>query len=147
MMILDILPKEPPQVAFMECDDMIEKLLAAAADPAFREPVLPRRLHAGALRRQPRGLEELNHIGIEFRIVVENDVPVRNRIGERLAELLHDPLGCRIRGHIAMEDAAPAVLDHEEAVQQAKGDARNGKEVEGDSGLPVIVEEGEPTFR
>ena len=86
-------------------------------------------------------------MGIEFRVAVENDVPVRNRVGECFAEVLHDPVGCRLRGHIEMEDASPTMLDHEEAVQETKRDCRNGKEVEGDDGLSVIVEEGQPTLR
>ena len=73
VMIADVLAKEPPKVVFIECDHMIEELTAATADPAFRDPVLPRRLHAGALRRQPCGFEKLNHVGIEFRVVVENE--------------------------------------------------------------------------
>ena len=76
----DVLPDEPPQITFVECDHMIEKLTAATADPAFRDPVLPRRLHACALRRQPYGPKELNHVGIEFRVAVDNYVAVRDRI-------------------------------------------------------------------
>ena len=95
VIIADVLAKEPPQVVFVECDHMIEKLTAATADPAFRDPVLPRRLHAGALRRYPCRFEELNYVSIEFGVAVENDVAVGNRLGESLAELLHDPLGCR----------------------------------------------------
>ncbi len=49
-------------------------------------------------------------------------------------------------GHIEVQDAASAVLDHEETVQQPKGDRRNGKEVEGDEGFSMIVEEGQPTL-
>ena len=39
VMIADVLAKEPPQVAFIQCNHMIEKLPAATSDPAFREPV------------------------------------------------------------------------------------------------------------
>lgn len=39
VMIADVITKEPPQVVFMDCDHMIEKLTAATADPAFRDPV------------------------------------------------------------------------------------------------------------
>ena len=36
-----------------------------------------------------------------------------------------------------MEDASPAVFDHEEAVQLTKRDCRNGKEVERDESMPL----------
>ena len=46
-----------------------------------------------------------------------------------------------IRGCVADQ------LDRLEAVQEAKRDCRNGKEVEGDDGLSVMLEEGQPTLR
>ena len=53
MVVTHVLADEAPQVAFIQCNHMIEKLPAATSDPAFREPVLPGRLHTCALRRQP----------------------------------------------------------------------------------------------
>ena len=53
MVVGHVIADEPPQMAFIQCNDMIEKLAAAASDPAFRDPVLPGRLNTGALRRQP----------------------------------------------------------------------------------------------
>ena len=53
MVVIHVLADEAPQMAFVQCNHIIEKLPAATSDPAFREPVLPGRLHTGALRRQP----------------------------------------------------------------------------------------------
>jgi hypothetical protein len=136
-------------MSVIDCDRMIEKLPAAAADPAFRDPVLPGLLYAGTLRREPGRFQELNDTGVEFGVAVENDEndePVRKGVGESLAELLNDPLGCRLRCHIEMQDTTAAVLDDEEAVQQLKRDRRNRKKVEGYDCLAVIVEKRKPTL-
>jgi Glycosyltransferase family 87 len=51
---------------FVQRDDMVENLAAAAYHPALRSPVLPRRLNSRALRSKARRLQKGNHIRIEF---------------------------------------------------------------------------------
>jgi hypothetical protein len=50
VIVVHIIANEPPQMRFVQRDDMVENLAAAASDPAFRSPVLPRRLNTRALR-------------------------------------------------------------------------------------------------
>ena len=72
MVVVHVIADEPPKMALTECDDMVEKLPATASDPAFRDPVLPWRLNAGALRLQACRFQESNHISIEFGVAVED---------------------------------------------------------------------------
>jgi hypothetical protein len=41
VIVADVIANQPPEMLFVECDDMIENLAAAASDPAFRESILP----------------------------------------------------------------------------------------------------------
>ena len=66
VVVTHVLADEAPQMAFIQCNHMIEKLTATTSDPAFREPVLPGRLHTCALRRQPCRFQKLNDVGIEI---------------------------------------------------------------------------------
>jgi len=61
---------------FVQRDDMVENLSAAASYPAFRSAVLPRRLQTCALRLQASTLQKGNHIDIEFRVVIEDGITI-----------------------------------------------------------------------
>jgi hypothetical protein len=65
------------------------------------------------------------------------------RIRERLPEQLHHPFGRRVGGDAEMQDAAAAVIDHEETVQQSEAHRRDGEEVDGSDGLAVVVQKRE----
>jgi hypothetical protein len=39
VIVADVIANEPPEMLFVECDDMIENLAAAASHPAFRHPI------------------------------------------------------------------------------------------------------------
>ena len=57
MMVVHVLTQEAPQIAFIQCAQLVGKLVAdaaAASDRALLDPVLPGSLHAGAFRLQAR---------------------------------------------------------------------------------------------
>ena len=91
VVVVHVIANEPPQVLFVQRDDMVENLSAAASHPAFRNPILPRCLYTRALRRQACRLQEGNHIGIEFRVVVEDGITIRTRTRERLHAVVAPP--------------------------------------------------------
>ncbi len=64
VVVVHVIANEPPQVWFVQRDDMVENLAAAASHPAFRSPVLPLCLNIRALRPETRRLQEGNHIRI-----------------------------------------------------------------------------------
>ena len=72
VIVADVVANEPLEMPFVQRDDMIENLASAASHPAFRNPILPGCLHTCAFRRKTGCLQEGNHIGIEFRVVVED---------------------------------------------------------------------------
>ena len=41
VVVVQVLTHEPPQVVFVQCDDMVKELASAASDPALSNPVLP----------------------------------------------------------------------------------------------------------
>jgi hypothetical protein len=92
VIVADVLANEPPEMPFVQRDDMIENLASAASHPAFRNPILPGCLHTCAFRRRTGCLQESNHISIEFRVVVEDGITMRNRIGKCFTQLLHNPV-------------------------------------------------------
>ena len=45
-----------------------------------------------------------------------------------------------------VQDFAAAMLDHEEAIQNAEGQGRQGEEVEGRGDFAMVVQKGEPAL-
>src|ERR1700730_16855946 len=133
-------------MSFVKSNDMVEDLAAAASHRALCDSILPRCLNARALRLQTGCLQEGDHIGIEFRVVVQDDITIRTSLGKRRTQWLQDPLGGRMTSDVEVQDSAALMLDHEEAIEEAEGQRGHGKEVECDDHLAMIGEEGEPAF-
>ena len=84
LVIGNVFSQQPAKMAFIQCDDMVEDLPAGTSDPAFGESILPRSLYARPLWLQTRGLQKRDHFAIEFRIVIQNHVPIRLLADERI---------------------------------------------------------------
>ena len=72
LMVGHIFADESAEMDFIECNDVIEKLSAAASDPSFRDSVLPGWLDLRPLYFQPCRLQEIRNSSIKLRVVVEN---------------------------------------------------------------------------
>ena len=82
LMIVHVITDQSAKMLLVQRDHMIQNLAAATSDPALRRSVLPWRLNTGALRLEAGCLQEADHIGIEFRIVVEDDISIGSGLGE-----------------------------------------------------------------
>ena len=53
---------------------------------------------------QSRFPQEGDHFVIERRISIEDGISIRTAFRESLAQLLHDPLRCRVTGHVEVQN-------------------------------------------
>ena len=145
-MIGHIFTNQAAQVSFVQRDYMVEHFPAATPDPSLRRAILPRCLNARALDLQASGLQQLDYLAIEFRVMVQNDIPVSARCRKRFAQLLYHPIARRMGSHVEMQDSSSAVLNDKQTVQELKSDRRNGKEIERDDYFTMVVEKRQPTL-
>ena len=89
-------------------------------------------------------VQKRNHVRVELTIVIEDDMPVRTRVGECFPELLQYPFRCWMSGSVEVQNLAPTVLDHEKQYNSRKCHRRHGKEVKGRDGLLMVREERTP---
>src|SRR5271156_862771 len=87
---------------------MIKAISAGAANPSFRDSILPGRLYARPFGLQSRCLQERDHLLIERRISIEDGISIRPRFGECIAQLLDDPFRRRVVSHIETAMATSA---------------------------------------
>lgn len=82
---------------------MIDEFALAGSHPSFCRAVLPRAPECRSFRRDAKRLDRLRDPAREDRVDLEDQIGWRNLIGERLAELLADPLSRRIGRNTKMD--------------------------------------------
>src|ERR1019366_1688050 len=55
------------------------------------------------------------------------------------AQLLYDPQGSRLTGHVAVQNFPPVMADDEETVQNSKGQSRHSEEVHGSDCFTMVA--------
>lgn len=143
----DVFTPQSPEMLIVQRDDVIEYFAANTADPALRHSVLPRAAHTGAQGFHGTRLQKLQNIPAELGVMVQQDVAVGTGERQSLAQLLYDPVAGRMLRDIEVQDTSATVLDDKEAVEGAKRQARNRKEVECGDYLAVVAEKGQPALR
>jgi len=82
--VLDVIAHQSAQMVFVQRDDVVENLTAAASHPAFGDTVLPRRVNACPFGFQTRRSQDGGHFRVEYRIPVEDHIPVWPRMASYL---------------------------------------------------------------
>jgi hypothetical protein len=120
VIIADIVFHEAFQMVFVKHDHMAEQVPAAVADEAFRDSVLPRALKARSLRTNTKALDRINHIVIEARAAIEDQIARCRVVRTRFPQLLDYPRTRRVAGHVEVKNIPALMRDHEEAVKHAE---------------------------
>ena len=148
LVVLANMLSEPPfQVAFVNCDDVIQKIMAATSNPTFCNSILPRTFERSTDRIHPQGSNRRGDFQSILGITIKDDEPRSGSKWKCFSQLLYDPRACRMLCDIAMQDAPTIVTDNEKAIQHAEGDRRNSEEVHRGNRFPVITEKGKPGIR
>ena len=109
MIVRDVLGQKPPEMTLVQCDDVIEQIATATADPAFRNTVLPGALDGGLEASNAHGANRRGNFQPVFCVVIEDKEPRSGLIGEGFSQLLYDPTARRMAGNIEVQDA-PAIM-------------------------------------
>ncbi len=146
LIVGDVFADQPPQVAFVERNDMVEKFSATTSHPAFGDAVLPRRGNTRPFRLNARRLQERDDFGVELRISIEDDIAVGDGLGKGFTQLLDDPFGTRMGSDVGVKNLTSTMLDDKEAIEQLECHGRDGEEVKRHDYLALIREESPPTL-
>ena len=116
MIVLKAGTYQSDEMALAEDNSVLEELASAAADPAFGHRILPRTTISRSGRLDAHGLGGSHHGGTEDRVLIEDEMPGRGVVRERLAQLLDYPGGRRIRGDVEVHDSSSPMLDNEQDI-------------------------------
>src|SRR5215472_3301899 len=129
------------QSGFTEYDHVIQALAPNRADHPLDVSSLPGR----SMRREhlfdTHRLHQLHKVRSEDPIAIAQQIAWRSFPREGLPQLLSSPLGGRMSSDTKMQNAPTVMRQHQEHIQDLETDRWHRKEVDGDQGLHMIVEE------
>src|SRR5580700_2792379 len=76
VVVVHVLTNQPPEMFFMDRNDMVQDFPAADSHPSLGDAILPGRPNTRPLWLQARCFQETDHIGVEFRIAVQDQVAI-----------------------------------------------------------------------
>ncbi len=117
VVVVDVFSEKSLKVVLVQDDHVIEQFSACAPDPSLRDSVLPRASECRSLRLNSEMFDRLSDPFLKYGIVIVDEAPWRGVIRERLAELLHEPGRCRMRGDAEVDDLSSSVTDDEPGMQ------------------------------
>src|SRR5260221_7120761 len=142
MVVANILREQAFQVAFVNCDDVIQEITPATPYPTLCNSILPRTFERGADRIHHQGSNRCGDFQSILGITIKDDEPRSGSKWKCFSQLLDDPRACRMLCDIEMQDAPPIVTDDEKTIERAEGDRRNSEEVHRGNCFSVITEKG-----
>lgn len=147
VIIGDVLLGKVNRMALVEDDDVIKELSSTTANPTLRHAVLPRTSIRRSTRLCIHRSDELDNMGAENAVPVENEMLGSGLVGERIAKLLDDP-SCRgVEGGIEMKDPTAVVVNDKETIQDAHGSRWDGEEVHRCDPVPMVAKKRHPSLQ
>jgi hypothetical protein len=147
MIIVEILLKEPLEVAFAQHDYMIQALAANTPDEVLHIRILPRTPWGDHDFLDPHVVHALPKRSTVDTIPVAQKITWRFIPRKRVDDLLRRPLCSGMLCHVDVHDPSPFVGEDHEHEEHLTGERRHHKEVQGDQIFDVGFEEGLPRRR
>jgi hypothetical protein len=110
MIILEVGQQEPPEVLFVQDDDVIEAFASNRADDPFGIGVLPRRARSAQNLDDLHCLQSGPEYGAIGGIAIADQIAWRGVPWKRLPDLLRGPFRGWVRGNAEVQDPAALML-------------------------------------
>src|SRR5258706_4309909 len=146
VVIANILREKTFQVAFVNCNNVIQEITPATPYPTLCDSILPRTLERGADRTHAQGSNCCGDFQSILGIPIKDDEPRSGSKWKRFSQLLDDPRACRMLRDIEVQDTPTIMTDDEKTIEHAEGDRRNSEEVHRGNRFPVITDKGKPAL-
>src|SRR5258705_12094740 len=96
VVVANILSEQAFQVAFVNCDDVIQKITAATPYPTLCDSILPRTFERSADRTHPHGSNRCRDCQFILGITIKDEEPRSGSKWKCFSQLLDDPRVCRM---------------------------------------------------
>jgi hypothetical protein len=144
VVVANILGEQAFQVAFVNCDDVIQEITAATPYPTLCDSILPRTFERSADRTHAQGSNRCRDFQSILGITIKDEEPRSGSKWKCFSQLLDDPRACRMFCDIEEQDATTIVTDDKKAIEHTERDRWHGEEIHRGNRFPVITEKGKP---
>jgi len=144
VVVVDVFIHKTFEMPFIENNHMVEQIPATAADPTLGNSVLPGTAETGPLGLDAEALHNLNHLCIELRAAIKDQIAGHGNVRKCLPQLLRYPGTGRMASHVKVQHATAVIRNDEEAVKNAEGQRRHSEEVHRRNRLAMVVPECHP---
>ena len=144
VVVLDVLTKHPPQMPFVDGDDVIEALAPERPDHPLGDGVGVRCAQRSQNRLDPDPSSACDEVPAIATVAVSDEEPWLLTPGGRLDHLPPDPGRDRVLRDVPVPDAAPAVVDHDEHVERAEGEGLHREQVSSPDAGRVVAQKRAP---
>src|SRR6202022_2066495 len=117
VVVANILREPAFQVAFVNCDDVIQEIAAATPYPTLCDSILPRTFERSADRIHPQGSNRCGDFQSILGITIKDDESRSRSKWKCFSQLLDDPRACRMLCDIEVQDAPTIMTDDEKAIE------------------------------
>ena len=126
MIVFKILSQNTMQMFFVEHDHMVETFTTNGTDDSFAIRILPRRAGCDQDFVDSQALDAILEIVTVDAVAIADEKTWSFFVRKRIDDLLGGPCGVGIGGHVEVNDLSPIVTEHDEYIQDAESDGRNG---------------------
>ena len=144
VVVLDVLTRHPPQMPFVDGDDVIEALAPERPDHPLGDGVGVRCAHRSQNRLDPDPSSACDEVSAIATVAVSDEEPWLLTPGRRLDHLPPDPGRDRVLRDVPVPDAAPAAVDHDEHVERAAGEGLHREQVSSPDAGRVVAQKRAP---
>jgi hypothetical protein len=105
VVVANMLSEQAFQVAFVNCNDVIQEITAATPYPTLCDSILPRTFERGADRTHAQGSNRCGHFQSILGITIKDNEPRGGSKWKCFSQLLDDPRACQMLCDIEVQDA------------------------------------------
>jgi len=146
MIVADVVSEQTLQMAFVNCDDVIQDFPASTAYPPLRNSILPRTPQRSADRTYVQRSNGCGDLQPVLRIPVENEKPGSRFERKRLSQLLDDSRTGWMPSDVEVQNAPPVMVDDEKAIEHAESDRWGREEIHCGNRFSMVVQKRKPAL-
>ena len=146
VVVANIVREQAFQVAFVNCDDVIQEITAATPYPTLCDSIPPRTFQRSADRTHAEGSNRCRDFQSILGITIKDEEPRSGSKWKCFSQLLDAPRACRMLCDIELQDATTIVTDDKKTIEHTERDRWHSEEVHRGNRFPVIAEKGKPAL-
>src|SRR5258708_13068231 len=124
VVVADVFRKQPIQMAFVHCDDVVQQVAPTTLNPSLRDAILPRTFEGGSDGDDRQRSNSCGNLHSILAVTVEDQKPGSGFIRKRFPQQLDDPPARRTLGDVEGQNASTTMTNDKKAIKHPQHNHR-----------------------